>query len=106
MERFVLITPDELERLIIEAVAKAIPQGLQKSQPPESDKFLNISETAELLRLSKPTIYGLVAHRAVPFMKRRQRLYFDRNELIKWLRDGRHSTIEEIESSAMQSLKK
>jgi excisionase family DNA binding protein len=78
---------DNLEKLIQE-----------KSTTQESEQFLDIKEAAQLLRLSPPTIYGLVNKRAIPHNKKGKRLYFLKSELLQWLKDGRRKTIKEIKS--------
>jgi excisionase family DNA binding protein len=70
------------------------------------DQFLTIKEAATLLKLAVPTIYSMVSRRAIPYMKRSQRLYFSRDELTKWLIDGKRSTIEEIKVDALKSLER
>lgn len=71
---------DEIERLLS-----------QKSsyQPqPKPDELLTVPQAAEFLSLSVPTIYGLIHRTAIPCMKRSKRVYFSKDELIKYLKEG------------------
>ena len=45
-------------------------------------KFLNVSEAAEMLRVSPRTVYGWVTQRLVPHRKAGRRLIFLESELI------------------------
>jgi excisionase family DNA binding protein len=47
-------------------------------------KFLSVQEAAELLRLSRRTLYGLVSQRAIPYRKAGRRLLFMESELVEW----------------------
>ena len=47
-------------------------------------KFLSVQEAAELLRLSRRTLYGLVSQRAIPYRKAGRRLLFLESELVEW----------------------
>jgi len=67
---------------------------------PEEDKLLTIKQAAEFLVLSVPTIYGLVQRHEVPVCKRGKRLYFSKQDLTSWIKDGRKKTNSEIEAEA------
>ena len=45
-------------------------------------KFLNVSEAAELLRVSPRTVYGWVSQRLVPHRKAGRRVIFLESELL------------------------
>ena len=68
----------------------------------KSDEILIISQVAELLNLSVPTIYDLVHHRKIPYFKMagQKRLYFKRSVIFDWLDSGRRKTYREIEKEA------
>ena len=76
----------------------------QQTHLSDADCLLNMEEAAELLNLSKPTIYGLVQRKAIPCMKRGNRLYFSKTELISWVKEGRKKTSAEIELEAEMHL--
>ena len=98
---------EQLFAIIQKAVSKAIvdsqkaPLALQ-----QADELLTIKQTAELLTLSVPTIYGLVHRAEIPVSKRGKRLYFSKAELTQWIKDGRKKTNTEIAAEAEQYLTK
>lgn len=83
----------ELKKLITTHTATAEP-----SEP--QDELMNVEQTAEFLNLSVPTIYGKVHRRELPVMKRGNRLYFSKFELLDYLKQGRQQTMQEIEDEA------
>jgi excisionase family DNA binding protein len=64
------------------------------------DQILTIQKAAELINLSISTIYGLVQRRAIPVSKQGKRLYFSRDELLTWIKQGRKKTTKEISEEA------
>lgn len=74
------------------------------TSPPEADELLTIQQAAELLKLSVPTLYGLVSRSAIPVNKRSKRLYFSKHELTDYIKAGRKKTVVEIEAEAAQYL--
>ncbi len=65
-------------------------------QSKPSDEFFTVEEAASFLRLSVPTIYGLVSRNAIPSMKRSKRVYFSKMELESYLKEGRKKSSEEL----------
>src|SRR5205085_11600024 len=72
----------------------------------DEDEIGGIELAEKITGLKVPTIYGLVADSKIPHMKRGKKLYFSKNELLGWIRQGRRKTQEEIESEASARLKK
>jgi len=62
----------------------------------EEEEFLTVSQTAELLSLSVPTIYGLIHRRAISSLKRGRRVYFKKQDLILYLEEGRRNAQETL----------
>ena len=83
-------------------------QSQQLRELPGLDELLTIKQAAELISLSVPTIYGLVQRSEIPVSKRGKRLYFSKQELTLWIREGRKKTVSElrIESEQYLNLKK
>lgn len=67
---------------------------------PEADELLTIQQAADFLKLSVPTVYGLVSRSAIPVNKKSKRLYFSKQELTGWIKAGRKKTGAEIEAEA------
>lgn len=80
----------ELKRLLIE----------KQEQPEHSDHLLTIDEIAELLHLAKATVYIKVSKNELPGVcKQGKRLYFDRQTIIDWIKQGRKTSNTEIKQS-------
>lgn len=83
----------ELKRLLVE----------KQEQPPteQLEQLLNIQEAAALLHLTVPTIYSKHSKGELPGVcKRGKRLYFSKQSLIEWVKDGRKKSNAEIEAEA------
>ena len=90
----------EIINLISEQVAEKVLNNLNTSNSSSEDIFMNIDETAKLIDLSKPTVYGLVHQNKIPFHKKGKRLYFLKSEILAWLKSGKHQTQSELEHRA------
>jgi excisionase family DNA binding protein len=71
----------------------------------ESDEFLTVKDAAVFLKLSVPTVYGLISKGQIPVMKRSQRCYFLKVDLVNYLKEGRKSTLKEISAAADEFVK-
>ena len=79
-----------------------------KDPIPQQDieELLTVKQAAELLKLSVPTIYGYVQRAEIPVSKRGKRLYFSKQELLDWVKEGRKRTLSEIEHEANSRIRK
>ncbi|GGD60724.1 hypothetical protein GCM10011514_25850 [Emticicia aquatilis] len=98
--QIIVTTPNELYSLIEKAVNTAV---LHFSIPQRVDdtfqnEFLTIQEASTMLNLAVPTIYSMVNKRSIPFNKidGQKKLYFSKNELNEWLKNGRKLTKTEL----------
>lgn len=106
------VTFEDLPRMVGELIEKIdrLENSLQEhklrdaAQP--TDKLLSVKEAADFLNLAVPTVYSMVSKGDLPHMKRSKRLYFDRDELMAYLKEGRQQTNEEIEENALDCLTK
>lgn len=97
-----------LERRLnrLESLLLSIKEGqtsLGENTSPQ-EKPLSVDEAADLLRLRKPTVYGLVSQGAIPYSKKGKRLYFSKAELTEWVKSGRKKTNDEIQAEAEAEL--
>jgi excisionase family DNA binding protein len=69
-----------------------MPQSINPTHPPVED-LLDIEAAAALVKLKPSTIYSLTSKRQIPHIKRGNRLYFLRDELVDWLLQGRRPVI-------------
>ena len=88
---------ENIERLLLE-------KGKENLQ--ETEQLLTIQEAGKFLILSVPTLYGYVHRSEIPVCKRGKRLYFSKQELTKWVKEGKKKTYTEIANEAEQYLSK
>jgi len=55
-------------------------------------KFLTIEDIAEMLQVTRTTIYNL-KKRGLPFIKLGKNVRFDKDEVVEWVRSQQTSTI-------------
>ncbi len=93
--------PDAFSQMFckIENIERIL-QKQATSAHPQSDELLSVEQAAVFLKLSVPTIYGLVSRREIPSMKKGKRLYFSKQELTNWIKTGRNFTAIEADTEA------
>lgn len=110
MDKTVLISLpiEDFQTVIIDCVNSCLRNNKQESKPPtdQPERLLTVSEAAEFLNLTVPTIYSKVSKGELPVMKRGKRLYFSTSELMEYLKAGRKKSNAEIEAEAEAYLKK
>lgn len=94
---------NNIENLLLDLKHKPAPAPPEKTA---QDELLTIQQTAELLNLSVPTIYGLVHRRSIPVMKKTKRLYFSKQSIMDWIKSGRRKSIFEITAEAESLMNK
>lgn len=95
------IERQDLETIIINCVnACLISSQKCNTEASKQDELLTIQQAAEILKLSVPTIYGLVSRTEIPHAKKGKRLYFSKQELLDWVQSGRKKTNAEIAADA------
>ena len=64
-------------------------------------EVLTLEEAAIYLGISKSSLYKMTHSRSIPFYKPNNKLvYFERSELLEWVRQGRVATDEELTERA------
>jgi excisionase family DNA binding protein len=91
---------NNIETLLLDL--KHQPKRTGSDEPQE--KLLSVQEAAEFLHLTVPTVYSKVSRGELPVMKRSKRLYFSRDELVNYVKEGRRKTIAEIEKQELSDL--
>jgi len=85
-----------IENLLLDL--KHLPK--ETNEQHKTDELLTVQDAATFLRLSVPTVYGLISKGDLPVMKRSKRCYFSKIELINYLKEGRKKTNAEIDAEA------
>jgi excisionase family DNA binding protein len=87
-----------VERSVAVAIERQV--GTIATNIKQQDEILTADDAANLIGVSLQTLYGLTSARKIPHNKRGKRLYFDRQELIAWIREGKRKSMSEIENEA------
>jgi excisionase family DNA binding protein len=94
---FISLPIEDLQTVIIDCVNSCLRNNKQEPIPTDkSEQPLTVEETAKFLKLSVPTIYGLVHKKKLIGMKPSKHRYFHKIELLDYLNQGRKKTCDEI----------
>ena len=89
------ISKKEIKKLIEDAVQKAILEN-QNLVDDQNSSFMDVNQTAEFLGIAKATLYGKCCNLLIPHFKKGKKLYFDKAELLNWLKSGKRKTVNDI----------
>jgi len=70
------------------------------SSESQQEQFVGVDRGAEVLGVSKQTLYSYTSRSIVPFYKKAKRIFFKESELLEWLDSGRNKSLEEIQHEA------
>ena len=79
------LEPIELENLVKNAISDYFRENPISSTQGENS-MMTISEAAQFLNCSIPTIYAKVSQKKIPFHKQGKRLYFTKSGLVEWIK--------------------
>ena len=74
------------------------------SQKPELDELMTIKQAGEFLHLTVQTLYNKVSKNEIPFMKRGKRLYFSKEQLMDYLKQGSNEMQSDIDKEVNEFL--
>ncbi|MBO6247585.1 MAG: helix-turn-helix domain-containing protein [Bacteroidales bacterium] len=60
-----------------------------QGQSAESEQLMDLEEACKFLGKKSSTIYSMTSERKIPFMKRGNKLYFLKSDLLEWVKSGR-----------------
>ena len=84
-----------LAEVITERFSHLLPQIPAKTVETQSgNKLVKIEEAAQFTGYRVKYIYNLVSQKAIPFVRMRNSLRFDLNELDLWMRSGQPKIID------------
>ena len=58
--------------------------------------LLNVEQCAELLNTTVSNLHQLASRREIPHFEKSKMIYFDRDEIERWIRSGKVPTKDEI----------
>lgn len=84
--------------------AKELQQQIAKMQDVifAAKDFFDVTEACSFLGLSKSQLYKLTRTLSIPHYKRGGKIYFDRGELVQWIKENPVKTRLEHEQDAMK----
>jgi len=104
MEPFGFDQIPEVLRQLFEKVEKIETFLMDEKTPSGSfEKMLNVQEAANYLDTTVQALYSMVSRKEIPVNKPGKRLYFDKDELTAWIKNGRRKTISEINNESTSS---
>lgn len=107
MSQQIYLLSDEGIKVLAELITKNIKNELQPtSNATSEDAILNINELSKLIGLTKPTIYGHVHRKTIPFIKKGKMLRFSKNDILNWLQEGKSQSNPDLEAKVNDYLAK
>jgi excisionase family DNA binding protein len=91
--------------LLFEEVKQIKSLILESAATDTGDRLMTIQETAEFLHVKKQTLYTYVSKGVIPFNKKAGRLYFSKNDLIQWIKEGNKRSFD-VEEEAKNIISK
>ena len=84
---------DEQEKRIMDAI-----EDIKKYSLLAAKEVLLIDDVSLLTGISKSTLYKMTCNRSIPHYKKNSKLmFFDKREIVNWMRQNRVTTNEESE---------
>lgn len=104
IENLIILTSDQIKDLFKAALREMAEEKLFQQQESTEivHEIMDVKQAAEFLKMKVPTIYTMTCYNQIPFYKRGKRIYFKREELVKWIEEGRKKTRKEIEEEAIR----
>lgn len=96
--QFYLIN-DEVINLLAKKITGQLNLTLANKMSDTDDPILTIDELANLISMTKGSIYGLVHKNAIPYHKK-GKLYFLKSEILDWIKSGKRETKSSLHEKA------
>ncbi len=93
---------DDLEATILSKLKTA------KIDSPDSEptELMTLKEASSFLKLAKSTLYSFSREGRIPAIKKSNRIYFLKTDLMKWLEEGRRKTTIDVHRETKDYLSK
>jgi len=98
--------PFELILARLDRIERAIERIKIPVQNPPVNELMDIKEVVSYLKISSSAIYKLTASNGIPHYKNGKKVYFKKSEIDDWIFAKRIKTMDEIETEAMEYLRK
>ncbi len=94
------LSEEEFKHFLQEAISLAL-NGQNKQMQESLPDILDIKQAASYLKLKVNTLYEKTSLKLIPHFKKGGKLLFVREELLKWVREGKVNTISELQAQAV-----
>jgi len=102
---FTQLSVQEVRQMFREEVRTVLKEYQPSKKEDDTYDLMTIEETAEFIHMAVPSVYGLVHRKQIPYIKRGQRLIFEKKQIFEWLISGRQKTRKEIQADADQYIR-
>jgi excisionase family DNA binding protein len=93
------LNEEEFKHFLKQAISEVLKeQNKQTNQ--NLPEILDIKQAAAYLNLKVCTLYEKTSLKQIPHFKKGNKLFFVQAELLKWVQDGKVSTLNEIQGRA------
>lgn len=93
------LSEEEFKHFLQEAISLAL-NGQNKQIQESLPDILDIKQAASYLKLKVNTLYEKTSLKLIPHFKKGGKLLFVREELLKWVREGKVNTLSELQAQA------
>jgi excisionase family DNA binding protein len=105
-QQFFMLTEESISKLAEQITANINKQLQPTTSAVSEDEFLNINELSKLIGLTKPTLYGHVHRKTIPFIKKGKMLRFSKKSILNWLEEGKSQSKSALEDKVNDYLAK
>lgn len=95
----ITIGKEELENIISRSVETALYQAgfvhEQNDTEDEHEYIMKCPELCKYLKMKRSTLYQLTHKKEIPFNKKGKTIYFKKDEIDRWLSEGKQETVRE-----------
>lgn len=85
------LSKEQLVELVGSEVERRL-QSIKTSSSVDEKKPLSVGEAAEFLGIAKQSVYNGTSTGVIPHHKQGNKLFFFREELLAWIRNGQHGS--------------
>ncbi len=96
MEGVIITVPkDELKEMISRAVADVLikKEEINQDQEAPDSEIMQTEELCKYLKMKRSAVYQLTTYKRIPYFKRGKRIFFKKEEIDEWLRNGRKAIV-------------
>ena len=93
------LNEEEFKIFLKQALTEIMGSGITNLKQDLPD-ILDIKQAANLLHLQVTTLYEKTSQKLIPHFKKGNKLYFNRQDLEAWVKEGKVNTLDEFQTQA------